>query len=222
MVPDQIIDEQGESHQTAYPWWWREKNFVENLGGLIVRHPAYCYELGRRYQIVKNSCEIKHYRSLQQILGNHPEKAGKVKFQLMHCFDLETIDSTILVDPCDQKLSKTDLTKFNEKNNGSWVETNIAAWNLECHWKKVAESLKEQFKKQQADLGITSDSQSRKVQEPHWQNLEVWDRWEADKHIEGRWSEGVFGHQRNKNNIICLAARYAKPAKVFCNQLKKL
>lgn len=221
MVQNQITDVRKDHYKSDYPWWWRDKGFMEELGGRIVRHPAYCYELGRRYQVVKNGCDIKHYRSLPQILGSHQEKAGEVKFQLMHCFDLETIDPRIIIDTC-----KTDLKRFNEENNGSWVETNITAWNLECHWKKVAESLKNQFEKQQADLGITSDSQSRKAQEPHWQHLEDWDCWDAGVDIKGRWkakdSEGAIGHQRQKNKIILHAAKYTKPAEDFCNQLKKL
>jgi len=156
MVQNQIKDDRKDHYKSDYPWWWRDKGFVEDLGGLIVRHTAYCYELGRRYHIVKNGCDIKHYRSLPHILGNHPEKVGEVKFQLMHCFDLETLDPGILIDTCNRKLNKADLKKFNQEQRGSWVETNVIAWNLECSWERVGKMLKSHFKNQQAELSVRS------------------------------------------------------------------
>ena len=68
MVQNQLVDTRNKEEKENYPWWWRETCFVKELGGLIITHPAYCYELGRRYQILANRCEPSIYRPLTQIL----------------------------------------------------------------------------------------------------------------------------------------------------------
>ena len=237
MVPDKIIDRRGESQQTTHPWWWRDKGFVGDLGGLIVRHAAYCYELGRRYQIVKNGCDIKQYRSLPQILSSLQEKAGEVKFQLMHCFDLETLDPGILVDECDKKLSKIDLKKFNQEKSGTWVETNVIAWNLECSWERVGKMLKSHFKNQQYELSVMSHSQSKKIQEPYWQNLEVWDCFEAGVDLPERFSrdknkdknkdkekkkENDNDHQQRVWVIMGIVKKICGTSRAVCQQVERI
>ena len=217
MVQNQLVDTRNKEEKENYPWWWRETCFVKELGGLIITHPAYCYELGRRYQILANRCESSIYRPLTQILKSLQDKEGKIKFQLMYCFEVDAIDSAVLIDPCIEKLNKEGVEEFNANHAGSWVETNAVAWNLECPWKRVMEVLKAQFEDQQTNLGIKSSSQARKIQKPHWQNLEEWDCWTANLDIPERFPAGGLDHKRKVDEITRLAKKHAGAAERFAN-----
>ena len=39
-------DERSNQLKSAPAWWWRDKDFLEQLGGLNVHQAAYHYELG--------------------------------------------------------------------------------------------------------------------------------------------------------------------------------
>lgn len=210
-------EERDNQLKSAPPRWWQDKNFLEQLGGLTVHQAAYHYELGRRYQIYQNKNLPSHYKPLSEILSGASDIDGKIKFQLMHCFDTETIDAGILIDPLPRKLGKSGIKKINATHGGNWVQTNVVAWNLECPWKRVAQMLKAQFEQQQAELGIKTDAQSRKIQEPHWQYLEVWDNWWADI-VTFKTAEA---HQRKTYEIARLAKSFAGPADVFLKTLRE-
>jgi len=210
-------DERDNQLKSAPHWWWREKEFLEQLGGLTVRQAAYRYELGRRYHVYQRESPTSRYKPLSGILSGANDIDGKIKFQLMRCFDTETVDAGILIDPLPRKLGNSGIKKFDNDHSGSWVQTNVVAWNLECPWQRVAEMLKAQFEQQQAELGIKTDAQSRKIQEPHWQHLETWDNWWANI-ITFKTAEA---HQRKTYEIARLAKPYAEPADLFLNALKE-
>jgi len=211
-----MIDERDNQLKSAPPRWWQDKGFLEQLGGPTVHQAAYRYELGRRYHIYQKENLPSSYKPLSEILSGNSEFDGKIKFQLMRCFDAETIDAGILVDPSSRKLSKSGVKGFNAAHGGNWVHTNVVAWNLECPWKRVAEMLKAQFEQQQAELGIKTDAQSRKIQEPHWQYLEVWDNWWADIVT----FKAAEAHQRKTYEIARLAKSFAGPADVFLKTVR--
>lgn len=81
-----------------------------------------------------------------------------------------------------------------------------------------------------------SHSQSKKIQEPYWQNLEVWDCFEAGVDLPERFSrdknkdknkdkekkkENDNDHQQRVWVIMGIVKKYAEPAELFVNKLKE-
>lgn len=210
-------DERDNQQKSAPAWWWRDKDFLEQFSEPIFSLAAYRYELGRRYHIYQNKNLQPRYKPLSEIFIGANNVVGSIKYELIRCFDTETIDAGILIDPLPRKLGKSGIKKFNATHGGNWVQTNVVAWNLECPWKRVAEMLKAQFEQQKVELGIKTDAQSRKIQKPKWELLEVWDNWWADI-VTFKTPEA---HQRKTYEIARSAKSFAGPADEFLETLRE-
>lgn len=222
MVSDQIIDKRSKMDQGLFPWWWRQPDAVKRAGGKPMINPAYLYELGRRHLIREQNHSSADCPPVPKLLSRCKIKKGELEFQLMHHFELEAIDPTVLIDPCAEKMPKNEFEHFAERMPGHWNRTHVFAWNLEAPWSKIEKTLKEHFKDQQSQIGIKSRSKAREIQAPHWQNLEIWDCWAANQDIPERFLGGAPDHLRKVWTVTRDAKPLGQKALTLISALRKI
>ena len=222
MVSDQIVDKRIKKDRELFPWWWRQPDAVKRAGGKPLINPAYLYELGRRQLIREQNHLPANCPPVPNLLSRCKIKKGELEFQLMHHFELEAIDPTVLIDQWPETMPTNEFKHFAARMPGHWNQTHVFAWNLEAPWSKIETTLKGHFKYQQAQYGVKSRSRAREIQAPHWQNLEIWDCWAANLDIPERFLGGAPDHQRKVWEVARSGKIQAPKAASFLAALKEL
>ena len=185
-------------------------------------NPAYLYELGRRHLIREQNQLSADFPPVLKLFSRCKITKGELEFQLMHHFELEAIDPTVMIDPCSEKMPKNEFEHFAARMPGHWNQTHVFAWNLEAPWAKIEKTLKEHFKNQQNQSGVKSRSRAKEIQEPHWQSLEIWDCWAANIDIPDRFPGGAPDHQRKVWEVARGGQKAAKQTLNFFKGLQQL